>query len=334
MRIVVVGTIVADSIEHAGGGVTESLGGIAHSVSVMAALGGDRHEIVPLCRAGTDCRARIEAWAGQLDGVSLEAVVWTEAPNPRVRLCYGEVAEAGERVERLRDAPAPLQSEDLRRAGVADATLVNCITGSDCSAALVAAAGEGGGRLYLDVHSLALGRAADGRRFYRERDDWPAWLGPPGIVQCNRAEAATICGLSRETAPDKIVAAIADRLAAAARGTIRPAQELTVGVASSPQAAMPAVWLLTLGADGAVVMQRVEDDVAVTRIPATTVEEVDPTGAGDAFGAGFVVAWLAGADPVTAAQSAVRAATAATMVRGAPTPAGLRDALQRVAAAS
>ena len=39
MRIIVVGTIVADTIEHEGGGVTESLGGIAHTLAALVAAG-------------------------------------------------------------------------------------------------------------------------------------------------------------------------------------------------------------------------------------------------------------------------------------------------------
>jgi tagatose kinase len=40
-------------------------------------------------------------------------------------------------------------------------------------------------------------------------------------------------------------------------------------------------------------------------IPAPAVDEVDPTGAGDTFAAAFVVATLAGADPVEAAREAI-----------------------------
>jgi len=310
VRIIVVGTIVLDSIDHSGGDVTDSLGGIAHTISVLSALGGKRHRIVPVCRVGSDCRHRVEDWVAGLDGVSLEAVTWTDAPNPRVRLCYAEAADEGERVERLQHAPAPLQPADLTRAGDADIALINCITGSDCAPEAIHAARAASLRLYLDVHSLAYGTAADGRRFYRARDDWHRWLAVPDAVQSNRAEAATICGLSPADEVDTVIAAARTRMQR-----------------STPQALTPAVWLLTLGAAGVAVLQRANDEVTVTRVAAPVVDVVDPTGAGDAFGAGFVDHWATTDDPVSAARVGTRIATAAALVRGAPSRGAFRHAL-------
>ncbi|MGZ6546337.1 MAG: carbohydrate kinase family protein, partial [Actinomycetota bacterium] len=59
-----------------------------------------------------------------------------------------------------------------------------------------------------------------------------------------------------------------------------------------------AVICTTLGADGA----RVRCGELDAHVPAPTANEVDPTGAGDVFAAGFVAATLRGADPVEAAR--------------------------------
>ncbi|MET3806639.1 sugar/nucleoside kinase (ribokinase family) [Nakamurella sp. UYEF19] len=51
--------------------------------------------------------------------------------------------------------------------------------------------------------------------------------------------------------------------------------------------------------------------------PAPQIHETDSTGAGDAFNAGLLGAWLAGADPLTALQAGVAAGTAAAAHVGA-----------------
>lgn len=57
--------------------------------------------------------------------------------------------------------------------------------------------------------------------------------------------------------------------------------------------------VITAGKDGCTVYP---PDGSVTHIPAYPVTEVDPTGAGDCFDAGFLTRWIAGATPVEAAQ--------------------------------
>lgn len=52
-------------------------------------------------------------------------------------------------------------------------------------------------------------------------------------------------------------------------------------------------------------------------IPAPAVQTIDPTGAGDAFAAGFCVAWLRGAAPIEAAEHAVNAASHSVVLVGA-----------------
>lgn len=70
--------------------------------------------------------------------------------------------------------------------------------------------------------------------------------------------------------------------------------------------------------DGAVIARRGE---AVSRVSAQRCDVVDTTGAGDAFGAGFLHAWLQGQDAVEAARAGVCTATRAIVSLGARPPA-------------
>lgn len=73
---------------------------------------------------------------------------------------------------------------------------------------------------------------------------------------------------------------------------------------------------LTLGEGGVIVAQQGLEQVRVDAVPSVAV---DPTGAGDAFTAGFLAEWVQHGDPVVAARVGVEvAALAVTAVGGRP----------------
>jgi sugar/nucleoside kinase (ribokinase family) len=73
---------------------------------------------------------------------------------------------------------------------------------------------------------------------------------------------------------------------------------------------------LTLGVDGVVVAERGRP---LERLPAVASEVIDPTGAGDAFAAGFLASWAADRDATRAAGAGVvAAAKAVSQVGGRP----------------
>ncbi|MDM4762365.1 PfkB family carbohydrate kinase [Galbitalea sp. SE-J8] len=102
------------------------------------------------------------------------------------------------------------------------------------------------------------------------------------ILFANLDEGRALTG---ETEPDAVLAALAQRV------------ETVV---------------LTLGRDGALVAgQR-----GSARIAAESADAIDPTGAGDAFAAGFLASWLAGADAAAAGTAAVRLAAQSVATPG------------------
>ncbi|HXM72196.1 MAG TPA: PfkB family carbohydrate kinase [Candidatus Dormibacteraeota bacterium] len=84
------------------------------------------------------------------------------------------------------------------------------------------------------------------------------------------------------------------------------AEAETIGVALEHLAQVP---VIKLGPAGCSVFGR--------HVPAPSVQEVDGTGAGDAFAAAFCAAWIHGATPIAAAEKAVIVAAKAVMRSGA-----------------
>ncbi len=136
-----------------------------------------------------------------------------------------------------------------------------------------------------------------------------------GLAALDRAAAA---GLTRSVDPQA-----APALTAAFRDWVRGADLLLPNAdelaALGPEPLVPGVGAVaaTRGAAGAT-WQDAHDTWAV---PAAPAELVDPTGAGDAFDAGLLVAWLTGAGPVDALRAGCAAAAAAVGTPGArPAP--------------
>jgi sugar/nucleoside kinase (ribokinase family) len=72
------------------------------------------------------------------------------------------------------------------------------------------------------------------------------------------------------------------------------------------------IVIMKIGSDGVVVIENTEWEV----VPTKPVVAQDTTGAGDAFTAGFLFRWLAGADPVVSAKLGNQIAGAITKVDG------------------
>ncbi len=91
-------------------------------------------------------------------------------------------------------------------------------------------------------------------------------------------------------------------------GLSEPAQ-----VADALGRAFPLV-ALTMGSDGVIVAERGRPQV---RVDAVSADRVDPTGAGDAFSAGFLGEWVRSRDAVAAAEAGVVVAAEAVTIVGA-----------------
>lgn len=338
-RLTVVGTLLVDTIHRPDGEIVESLGGIAYSVAYLAAQVFPGVRIEPICRVGSDVWDDLSSDWDRLPGVDPSHLIRDPSPTPRNTLVYagggmgaggagraGTVAVGtaeggagtvgvGDRTECPTGVLAPLTAQDLAPAEGADLVLVNCITGQDLSLAALRWLSTVCGRIYLDVHSLALGFEENGTRVYRQPPDWQSWIACADVVQLNRAEAATLAGLDAfDHDPSAVERFLQEELL----------------LASERRPARPSVMVLTEGAKGATVLWRHGGRVerVQVRVLAPPVEVVDPTGAGDAFGSGYALAWLLGSDPPGAAEQGNLAGSAACTVSGIVEPERLREAIE------
>jgi sugar/nucleoside kinase (ribokinase family) len=320
--------LLVDTIHLPDGDVVESLGGIAYSIAYLVAQAPVGVHIEPVCRVGSDLWDEVlGAWVS-LPSLDPRFLIRSEQPTPRNTLVYAAAAGScesqrqgrhgiGDRSERPTGLLPPLTGDEVTSAGGADLVLINNISGRDLDFVAMRRLSEACRSVYLDVHSLALGFADDGSRFYRRPREWSSWLSCADLVQCNRAEAAVLAGMDAFDHDPKAVEAFLER------------QLLESSLRESGR---PRAIVVTAGERGATALWRDGDRVARARVPAVAVDLVDPTGAGDAFGAGCALAWLWGASPAEAALQGVLTGAAACTVVGVADPAQLRRAVETLRA--
>lgn len=297
-QIGVLGTFIRDTIITLDRREVRSLGGLYHVCAYLASLAETDFVIKPFCHIGEDFRAAVEAALARFGPhVQFDLMRSVPALNTKVTLIY----QAAETRDEITSPPMPpIRREEMAAAEGLDAVLVNLISGDDLElpamqqlkahlpSALVA----------LDVHSLALGIDAQGRRYYRHVPDWQAWVNTCDILQVNEREAATLCG--RETgASDADLLAFGRRL-----------------VAQGPR-----VCHITLGSRGSLVCYHRSGKVYHEHVsPMRPVQAADIIGCGDAFGAAFLVHFLRHEDVPAATRFANRVAGLNTTFIGSLTP--------------
>jgi len=145
----------------------------------------------------------------------------------------------------------------------------------------------------MDVHSLTLGRTAEGDRYWRRPEDWPQWVKLVDIVQMNEGEAALLGAVA--TAPVDFLRDFGMRL-------------LDLG----PQSAV-----FTRGSEGVLAVYRDLRGRRQVSIPADRPERaVDSTGCGDVFLAALAAHFCTTGDFEPAIRYATKAASLSSRLRG------------------
>jgi hypothetical protein len=277
----------------------EEWGGIAYALAGLEAALDDRWEIAPLVRVGRDLAPQANAFLHALTHRAAAArFIEVPQPNNRVTLRY---ESARRRTERLTGGvPAWTWSELGPLVDDLDALYVNFISGFELSLETAQQLRRGfPGPIYADLHSLFLGVTPQGHRVPRPLPDLDAWLACFDAVQVNEEELGIMGDDPMSTPPRALAAGVR-------------------------------LFVVTLGARGAVyfaqrpfTFERRETragtgPIETARIAAEqVVDDGDPTGCGDVFGATLVAGLLAGCPMSDALRQANTAAGRNLRHRGA-----------------
>lgn len=280
--------------------VVEEWGGIAYSLAALDAGLTDDWRIVPLIKVGRDLASRADAFLRTLGHLAPDTrFITVPQPNNRVTLRY--VSDERRSEQMAGGVPGWTWAELGPLVSDLDALYVNFISGFELDLETARMLRRGFPRLlYADLHSLFLGKAADGARFLQTLADPAAWFSCFDVAQLNEEEMTQL-------GPDPLAVA-AQALAAGCRALC-----------------------VTLGARGVAYFEPGPGGGAVrtARLVATPDEPApvtggDPTGCGDVFGATAAAALVAGVPLEAALRRAVHMAARNVTHRGAT---GLRDHL-------
>jgi hypothetical protein len=295
----VIGSMVWDTIygRDPAQAAVQEWGGISYALAALDAALTEDWEVVPLIKVGRDLAPKANEFLRSLRRTTPHArFLEVPEPNNRVTLRY-ESAER--RCEQMSGGVPPWTWPELGPlVKDLDAIYINFISGFELSLDTAQLLRRGfRGLIYADLHSLFLGKEADGMRTPQPLPNAPTWFSCFDVIQLNEEEMSQL-------GPDPLAVA---------------ADALRQGCTT---------LCVTLGQRGAAYFTG--SPIRTARIPAPAlhhhpfVEHNDPTGCGDVFGGAVTAALLAGAALEDALRVGTQLGARNLTHRGAT---GLRDHL-------
>jgi len=290
MNMAVIGTMNRDTIYTSGGDRFESLGGILYNLIALSTLLKDEVILYPICNLGHDIQPSVFHTLDTFPNIDRSGIRIVQGKNNHVILTY---TTPGERNEFLENRLPALTFDHIEPFLNCDFILINFISGYDLSLPTLRRIRDRfEGTIFVDIQSLILGIAEDGKRTPRRPENWREWFRLADICQLNLEEARIISGQALEKKNEL------DTFIKKLMGT------------------GPRIILITLGSGGSLVGYRSGTHGMVEHCPGHTVPVVDTTGCGDVFSAGFISDYMHTRDPVAASRYANRAAASNCTLRG------------------
>ncbi len=305
-RIGVIGTFIRDTIVTLDGRTVESIGGLYHTMAYLACLVEADTFVQPLCHVGDDFYETVRDALKRLSAnILFDSMHRVSQPNTQVTLTY---RSRETRDEVTSATMPPITAAEIATAAECDAVLINLISGDDVTLEALTALRKSrhSPLIYLDLHSLALGIDATGKRYYRTIPNWREWLAACNILQVNEREAVTLAGCQEQFTREDLLSF----------GKYLASELVTV-------------CHITLGGTGSLLFYRHEGDVRYEHCqPYEVPEVVDIIGCGDAFGAAFLVNFLRTRDFSAATYFANKVAGLNCTFMGSLTPEIFQEAVK------
>jgi len=282
--IAVIGHLVRDRITNLTGGHTEALGGIAYSLAALDVSAKGRYNVLPICRIGHDLRSTVKLIFRNFSAIDLSSMKTIPRANKIHELVY---RTADYREEHNLGEMPEIKPSMFNKFEKIDIALLNYIGGDEFKPKSIKWLKQKYEPLiYLDYHSLALGRIILDKqnlrvkRYFRCNPHWREYVSEADIVQMNYLELKSIFSKTiNET--DSIL-----KSARKLKGT------------------GPRIVIITREEKDLIVISGSKRKADINILPVRQVKKVvDPTGCGDSFAAGFISSYIENKDVVKACET-------------------------------
>lgn len=287
-KIGVIGTINRDRITHPDSTVVNSWGGILYNLKFLNAF--PELTIYPAVNIGDDCRHSILNILKNFENVDSCFVRIVKEDNNYCLLTYKDQSAKS---EILKGGVPPLVFRDISGLVGCELVLLNFISGKDVSLkTLEKFRREYSGTIYIDLHSLTLGRrkgSQGAERYLRLPRLWRRYVACADILQINRVEFELL-----------------------SRQSFSPQNGRRFFQCLGPNIKC---MIVTLGDNGCMLFISNGEPKAVP-LPADPVTKIyDTTGCGDVFSAGFIGRYLESGNFIASAKSGNKRAANRCRVR-------------------
>jgi adenosine kinase len=272
VKLTVIGTITKDTITFLDGKVKKSFGGILYNILPLALSAPQNTVISPVCNLGSDIYKKVLSYLKRFGNIDLSGISMVKEKNNHVHLFYDR---RWHKKEILKNLVPKIEFHQFKPYLDSDYLLINFISGFDINLdTLRKIKAKTHSPIFIDVHSLILGITKNGKRFFKAPALWREYLKIADIVQMNFKEMQIISGSHLK--PENEMKEFARTI-------------LNLG---------PDILLVTCGRKGAMLYYKKEERIICYHSSALQVRDfVDPTGCGDVFSSGFLLAYLKTNDP-------------------------------------